>query len=231
MSLFSKLAPAGPTLEELADRYKNLMIHAENLELDPDQVFNLMKRADLVESDLTKDKLDTLHMLIESAVEQNDLRAEAKEIKPIDSAEMLDWYFQQQVIIQAQIDAITAQMQAALAGPKAELTSLNYLYAQQAKDYAERRYKETGKKTEHFPHGSIKVKTQANDEYVVEDEKALQEWLDKLEPLSRAKLEVYPKTYTRNLDAIKERAATGSVIPGIKKKPAGDYISLKAGGK
>jgi phage host-nuclease inhibitor protein Gam len=211
---------------DLVARYDHLKQYAQLLEVaDDNNLQDMITRAGL-EGDITDEKLDRLQMMIENAAARKDAMFENKHANfEINSADSLDWYFKQQVTLQAQIAAVEAQFKAALAPYKADLNSLNYMFQAQAEAYARARYAQTGKKTEVFPHGTIKVTTY-KPSVKIEDESKLQEWLGNLEALSRAKFDVFPKTYSRNLDALKEAFENGSKIPGLVKDPGGDKLKL-----
>jgi len=229
MGIFQKIKnELVETDEQMVERHMHLDTYAAILGVPEYMMGALNEKANLQDG-LTTQRLNDYQIAIEVAAAKSEMRAEGHDCTgfKIDSAQAMDWYLKKKLAFSQEREAVKAQYDAILNQIAAKQNSLEFLFEKQAEEYSLARYKITGKKTEIYPHGTVAIVTR-QPSLSVGDESALQEWLGNLEPLSKAKFEVFPKTYTRNLDAIKEAVEKGSKVPGIHKNEGGDTVYFRA---
>lgn len=231
MSIFNAVKPKQEDDTQLVVRYGHLQQYADILGLA--DIEPLIQKAGLNDG-LSTEKLNDLQIMIESAVAQADYRHQihgghGKTNFTITTSDDADWYFKMKVIYRAEANAVKEQYDKLLKSINANINSLDFLFEKQVEDYGWRAYEQDGKKTRVLPHGTIRIKNYANDSYAVADENGLQAWAEKLSPESKDKFGIYPKTWTRNLDVIKEACIGGSELPFMKKTEAGERLTLSVG--
>ncbi len=220
MSIFAKVKEITEDPNTLNERFQHLQKYAELLGVENSH--ELAIKCGIAEG-LTKLKLDDFQIAIESAKSQTEMRSEQKEPFVINSKERADWYFKVSGALVHEIDGMKAQLKLV----EAQLKSFDALFKQQTEDWGLTEYAFSGVKTTILPHGTIRIRTQKEDSYSVEDEGELQNWLGNLSVEDRALFKVFAKTYTRDLELIKANTAKGLIDPpGLKKSEAGNKISL-----
>lgn len=229
MSIFAKVAAEDDVKN--AERMKALATYAEIL-LGEFDIEPLVEKADL-DGGITKAKLDHFQILIESASAQKEFRKEKGTKFEIDNEESLDWYLGKRLEYHNELEAVKAQYDKLLKQISSKATSIDFLFMDQAVAFAGAEYERTGVKTMILPHGTVAIRT-TKSSWSIEDEDKLQTWLDKLSVGDKTFFEVYPKTWTRNLDALKLNAEKAFNDPnnkfsveGLKRDPGGDKVSLR----
>ena len=228
MSIFAKVTAEDDVKN--AERMQALATYAEIL-LGEYDIEPLVAKADL-DNGITKAKLDHFQILIESASAQKEFRKEKGTTFAIESKEDLDWYLGLRLQYHSELEGVKAQYAKLIQQISSKASSLDFLFEEQAKAFAADEYKRTGVKTMILPHGTVAIRT-TKPSWSIEDEGKLQEWLGGLSTENKTAYEVYPKTWTRNLDSLKFNAEkqlgkeNGLVVPGLKRDPGGDKVSLR----
>ena len=220
MSLFSGLAVAGKEPPQL-EKYQHLCIYAELLGIN--DIEKLTAEAGAL-PDMTPKALEKLQRLIE--VEALRLEISGPERFEIRDLGQLDWYLSKRLTLHCELDAVKTQYEKLLASIKGKQNSLDFLFRSQAEAFIMAEYKRTGNKTMVLPHGTCAIRHE-KAVWKVGDEAEMQSWLGELSTEDKIEFEVYPKSWTRNLDALKTQAASGVVVPGLKYEEEGDKISLR----
>jgi len=227
MSIFSSVKEkATPAILDagLQQRYDHLCLHAKNLSIEIDDFLTESGLAD----GITPEALDRFQRLITVESLRQDILGGVyqKQGFQIDCTEHLDWYLSKRMNLINELEGVKAQYEKLLSQIKARQEGLDFLFKAQAETFIQHEYQRTGKKTMILPHGTCAVRS-TQPSWKVGDEAILQEWLEKLSTEDKATFEVYPKSWTRNLEALKFNASKGVKIPGLDMDPGGDKISLR----
>lgn len=229
MSIFAKVTPIEDDVKN-AERYQHLCTYA-SIMLGEMDIEPLQEKAEL-SSGMTRAKLDHFQLLIESAAAMKEYREAKSKAFEVDSQESADWYLSKRLQFTAELEGVKAQYSALISQIQSKLTGLEFMFEEQTKAFTLAEYERTGVKTMILPHGTLAVRT-TKPAWSIGDETALQDWLDKLGTGDKTFYEVYPKTWTRNLDRLKLNAEKHyekdkqMLVPGLKRDDGGNKVYIR----